>query len=47
MSPPPRAMVMGGTLVYDLDVTYDPVDVSGTITGDGEWLPASIHFATC
>ena len=36
----PQGSVMGGTLVYELDVTYDAGSVSGSITGDGEWLPS-------
>ncbi|MDF1573650.1 MAG: gliding motility-associated C-terminal domain-containing protein [Bacteroidales bacterium] len=34
-----QGSIMGGTLVYDLVVSYDPLDVSGSITPDGEFLP--------
>jgi len=35
-----QGAVMGGTLVYELDVNYDAGSVSGSITGDGELLPS-------
>jgi len=34
-----QGSVVGGPLIYELDVTYDASSVSGTITGDGEWDP--------
>ncbi len=34
-----QGSITGGTLVYDLVVTYDPGNVSGTITADNEYVP--------